>query len=197
MAVYGAAFNPPHLGHVDVIRQISPLFDDIMLVPSVAHAFGKKMASFETRMKWLELLLKAELPDINHMVISDIEKNRLVTPQHQSPVYSYDLLVALSSQYPFSDLTLIIGPDNAVADTWKKFYRYQDIEKKFAVYVALQRLKIRSTMIRSLMENGKNPDESLLFEMTGKTLGALLVKTYQQQNNNGKAWHEKNRLFGG
>ncbi|HIB77351.1 MAG TPA: hypothetical protein EYO58_06995 [Flavobacteriales bacterium] len=42
IAVFGSAFNPPHLGHMDVVRQCLSHVDQVLIVPSARHPFGKK-----------------------------------------------------------------------------------------------------------------------------------------------------------
>ena len=52
--VFGSAFNPPTQGHRDVLIQAAPHFDNILLVPSVAHAFHKKTLPLAKRVELLE-----------------------------------------------------------------------------------------------------------------------------------------------
>ena len=49
IAVMGSAFNPPTLGHVDVIEQALANADRVWLVPSFRHAWGKEMAPYLDR----------------------------------------------------------------------------------------------------------------------------------------------------
>ncbi|MDF4536048.1 nicotinate-nicotinamide nucleotide adenylyltransferase, partial [Vibrio parahaemolyticus] len=48
IAVFGSAFNPPTLGHKSIIDSLGH-FDLILLVPSIAHAWGKTMLDYELR----------------------------------------------------------------------------------------------------------------------------------------------------
>ena len=51
VALFGGAFDPPHLGHVWVTATVlaTEPVDQVWLVPTHTHAFGKDMVSFEAR----------------------------------------------------------------------------------------------------------------------------------------------------
>ncbi len=56
IAVFGSAFNPPSLGHKSVIESLSH-FDLILLVPSISHAWGKQMLSYEIRCELIDAFI--------------------------------------------------------------------------------------------------------------------------------------------
>ena len=51
IAVMGSAFNPPSLGHKDVVEQALKQCDQVWLVPAFRHAWGKKMAAYLEKAK--------------------------------------------------------------------------------------------------------------------------------------------------
>ena len=69
IALFGGAFDPPHLGHLQVIQQILQhnLADQIWVIPVGQHDFLKQMSPSKWRVVMLELLL-AELPDFYQKV---------------------------------------------------------------------------------------------------------------------------------
>ena len=176
VAVYGAAFNPPHRGHIDVINQISDQFDEIQLIPNAAHAFGKEMTSFEIRCDMLSLLISDDLSHMTNLTINTIEQD-LLNSAPGKPVYTWDVLVALSNQLPTCSLTFIIGPDNADPTNWKRFYNYQEIDKHFSKMAVSQRLPWRSTTIRELLcrEDFDHSCQEKVVEGTGHSLGTFLI----------------------
>jgi len=141
IAVFGSAFNPPSLGHKSVIDSISH-FDLILLIPSIAHAWGKNMVDYSVRCS----LVDAFICDLNMSNVkrSDIEEH-LVKPDLS--VTTFDVLHALSKQFPNSELTFVLGPDNLFA--FDKFYRSQDIIKEFSILACPERVAVRSTDIRN------------------------------------------------
>ncbi len=152
VAVFGSAFNPPHRGHMDVIDQLKHKFDKVLLIPSAAHAFGKTPLPIETRTEMLDLILADYFPNDAKVEVSLVEFDILKESSEDKPVYSYDLLQKLNQQTP-AEYHLIIGPDNAAAETWSKFYKHKEIEEEFTVTTVEERRKIRSTEIRELLTN--------------------------------------------
>lgn len=153
IGVFGAAFNPPTLGHRDVLAQASEHFDEILLVPSVSHAFGKQLIPLKDRLNMLKRFIE-DLPFKSKITLSHIEEDLLAKQKEKGPIYTYDVLSALTEQYALQHkkvkLGFIIGPDNSKEEIWKKFYRYQDIEKQWPLFVAKENIPIHSTLAREI-----------------------------------------------
>lgn len=152
IAVFGSAFNPPSLGHKSIIESISH-FDSILLVPSIAHAWGKDMLDYHTRCELVDAFI-ADL-NMNNVQRCDVEEH-LFQPGHS--VTTYDVLDRLQEMYPDSELTFILGPDNLFA--FEKFYRSKEILQKFSVLACPERVPVRSTAIRQNVLEG-NPISEL------------------------------------
>ena len=150
IGVFGSAFDPPTKGHLDVLRQAATLFDTILLVPSAAHPFCKRSLSFDLRLQ----LLNAFVEDAGRLgpalEISPIEAE-LLCASVDRPVYTYDVLTALSDSYPQAKLTFIRGPDNAQESVWQRFYRYRDIERQWSIFTAEENCLVRSSHLRALL----------------------------------------------
>jgi len=142
IGIFGSAFNPPSLGHLDLIKQSVQAFDKVYLVPSFCHPLGKEMLSYPTRCH----LVSEFLHDINQPNCQLLMIEHLLASK--KPIYTYDLLVFLTRFFVNDEVSFIIGPDNANPETWKKFYRYQDIEKNWNIFVGKQNIDTRSTQIR-------------------------------------------------
>ena len=56
VAIFGGAFDPPHLGHVMVVAWAlsSGEVDRVWVFPVDTHRFGKEPSSFQCRMAWCE-----------------------------------------------------------------------------------------------------------------------------------------------
>jgi nicotinate-nucleotide adenylyltransferase len=164
VAVYGAAFDPPHRGHMDVVEQVLERFDAVLLVPSAAHAFGKIMAPFARRMRMTELAVAELLPDKagRSVIISDVERCIWQEQGSVGGVYTYHVLRRLRAKATVrqedADFTFVIGPDNAKEETWSRFWNAREIESEFGVFVAAERLSIHSTDARQrIMRCYKDP----------------------------------------
>jgi len=148
--VFGSAFNPPTRGHLDALRQMAARFDSILLVPCAAHPFGKICLQTETRIRLLEAFCEDAVDLPCALIISRIE-SQLLAEHPKRPVYTWTLLDALSRMHPETAFAFIRGQDNALPDVWNKFYRYTDIEKRWAVLTATERLPVHSSEVRNLL----------------------------------------------
>lgn len=178
VAVFGSAFNPPHRGHEDVIKQVLTHADYVLLVPSYCHAFGKQMAPYEQRLA----MTKAMSAGLNHSLglpsngsvngsvngsangleriqVSDIERKISEQKAADQAIYTYDVLHALEEENPHASLIFVLGPDNAEPATWDKFYRSQDILDRWGTWVAKEMVPVRSTSIRHTLAQGNLPTE--------------------------------------
>lgn len=184
VAVIGSAFNPPHLGHKDVIEQIYQDFDEILLVPSYRHAFGKQMVAFNHRLYMASMMGQAFHSECylayqhsTPILTSDIERE--IGKAKAGPVYTYDVLDALETRYSNigvdAQLTFVVGPDNASHETWSKFYRGEEIIKRWSLRSVSERMPVHSTEIRALISDYPRP--AFLFETRFKKyLDGLIAK---------------------
>ncbi|SJN55286.1 nicotinate-nicotinamide nucleotide adenylyltransferase [Vibrio ruber] len=147
IAVFGSAFNPPSLGHKSVIDSLSH-FDQILLVPSLAHAWGKKMLPYEQRCRLVDALISDLGAD--KIQRSEIEEQLFVPGKH---ITTYAVLTALQDIYPQDELTFVMGPDNLLQ--FARFFRAKDILKQFNVMACPEKVPIRSTHIRQGLQQGK------------------------------------------
>ncbi len=173
IAVFGSAFDPPHLGHADVVAQLLARHKQVLLVPSAAHAFGKRMSPFEQRLELVRALVDEQFGDNPTVDVSAIE-SELLAQRPQRPVYSIDLLEALQQRMPGQALHLVLGPDNAAPDTFRRFHGWQEIEDRYAVDVVAERLPIHSSQVRKLCCTlGTNQEQ--LQALTGEAVGNMII----------------------
>ncbi|MEM0910896.1 MAG: nicotinate-nicotinamide nucleotide adenylyltransferase [Pseudomonadota bacterium] len=167
IAIFGSAFNPPTLGHADVIKQVietHPYVNEIVLVPSFKHAFDKKMMDYYKRIAMLELFA------------SDLccEKVKVVAIEHlmcrgDTPVYTFDLLEYIENEvFPNARLSFVIGPDNQ--QNWHKFYKSDEVAKRWHLLCVQERIHIRSTTVRKLLSD----NQSIAKLVTTKVNGYLM-----------------------
>lgn len=147
IAVFGSAFNPPTLGHLNIIKRLTH-FDKVLLVPSFSHAWGKKMADFDKRCQWVSDFIN-DAGGSNLQLCSD-EK----TLNQGEAVTTWTLLQHLQTTLPDAELTFVIGPDNL--QNFYKFHRSEDILKQWNILTCPETLPIRSTEIRTRLQNGED-----------------------------------------
>ncbi|MCS5712458.1 adenylyltransferase/cytidyltransferase family protein [Candidatus Berkiella aquae] len=184
IGIMGASFNPPTLGHQSVIEQACHDFDEILLVPSVLHAFKKSLSPLENRLDMLKLLIENELSvDEQHRVmIFNIEPHIQSKHPKQPFVYTYDVLETIEtlySKHQSAQIQFIVGPDLAVPEVWQRFYRYQDIEARWPLYVVKEKVAIHSTMVREVIQQFYKKRSELkkhLVELVGTSIADYILQ---------------------
>lgn len=143
--------NPPHLGHLDAIEQLLRQADEVLVVPSAAHAFGKPMAAYSARLDMARLLAaRSTHPD--RVKVADIEAQMLAEAPDM-PVYTYDLLSRLDRMEQRANVRYVcaVGPDNAREEVWNRFHRAGEILERFGRVVVEDRMPVRSSVIRAAL----------------------------------------------
>lgn len=128
IAVFGGAFDPPHFGHIKVVRNFLKLglVDEVWLLPVKSHAFSKKMASATDRLKMLSLVKKTYFADLP-VQICEYELDQ------PGMSITYNTLQALSQKYSEYEFSFLMGSDNLA--NFHKWHSYEEMLKKFVFYV--------------------------------------------------------------
>jgi nicotinate-nucleotide adenylyltransferase len=122
IAVFGGAFDPPHLGHQAVCLYVFAIeeIDEVWWVPSVVHAFGKRTAPYEHRVAMCRLA--ARHFDPARVRVSTVEAE-LSSPQH-----TVDTVAHLHAREPEARFSVVIGSDNLDdLHRWKEIDRLRSL----------------------------------------------------------------------
>ncbi|MDH3225144.1 MAG: nicotinate-nucleotide adenylyltransferase [Gemmatimonadota bacterium] len=114
VGVFGGTFDPPHVGHVVVARQVADhaRLDRVVWVP--ANVSPHKLDSAPSPGTLRREMVEAVAGLDPRFSASTIELDR------EGPSYTVDTLRALTAEHPDWALFLILGADQmAVFDTWK------------------------------------------------------------------------------
>ncbi|MBU1885607.1 nicotinate (nicotinamide) nucleotide adenylyltransferase [Patescibacteria group bacterium] len=123
VALFGGAFDPPHLGHQRVAEEMIKhrVADEVRFVPVKNHAFDKKMSSAEHRLAMCGLItngqIRVETYELDNTGVS----------------YSHKTLRALSAAEPENEFFWVIGSDNLAS--FHKWGDYQQLLAEFRIYV--------------------------------------------------------------
>ena len=115
LGVFGGTFDPPHIGHLAVGRQLVEKdgLDEVMWIPAriPPHKRRRRIAPAGLRLE----MVRAATDGVEGQVVSDLELAR------EGPSYTVDTLRALRSEYPDLDPVLILGADQfAELSTWRE-----------------------------------------------------------------------------
>jgi nicotinate (nicotinamide) nucleotide adenylyltransferase len=127
IGMFGGTFDPPHLGHTGLAREIlrAGAADELVFVPASVppHKPARPSASFADRIRMLEIAIEGAAG----FSISDIEGRR------EGPSYTFDTLVRFSDIYSGADIRLVIGSDSL--ETLHEWCKGREIPRKWDLLV--------------------------------------------------------------
>lgn len=127
IAIFGGAFNPVHLGHVNLARQYIEILklDRLLIIPTYDPPHRKNdLISVSDRINMLNIAFGG----VKNVEISDIEA-RL-----KGKSYTFNTIGEIKKQYPDSELFLIVGEDQFLA--FDKWYKFEEILNEVTVCTA-------------------------------------------------------------
>jgi len=160
LAVFGGSFDPPHVAHLLTASYVLSLgeVDGVLVVPTLEHAFGKRLSSFEDRLE----LCRRCFSDLPRVEVSGLEA------ELPRPSYTVRLLERLAADEPGRSLRLIIGSD-VLAETpaWHEFERVRALAPPLVLTrVGYERPDlgpallpdVSSTQVRELLAHRDEPE---------------------------------------
>lgn len=102
IALFGGTFNPPHVGHVHVVKQLAKRFDQVWIVVAAdPNKTEKPYVPPEHRFKMAELAFSG----IANVRVMDVELKRAGVS------YTVDTVRELRMQFPEEEFWWVIGSD--------------------------------------------------------------------------------------
>ncbi len=130
VALLGGSFNPPHVGHLMAAHYVRATqgVDEVWLMPTFRHPFGKVSEDFEHRVRMCERLCRDT---------SGWMKSSRVESEVGKDGRTVDTLDFLQARHPEHRFSLIIGSD-IVKDLphWKDFDRIERMARVVVLYRA-------------------------------------------------------------
>ena len=115
IGIYGGSFNPPHIGHIQAVKQAMEALElsKLLVIPAGTAPHKQMPENTPTPQQRLDMLRLA-LADCPHVEVSDLELNR------EGPSYTYETVLQLRQTYPDATLVLLMGTDMFLSiHTWK------------------------------------------------------------------------------
>lgn len=119
IALFGTSANPPHNRHMDIVRSIikNKLADEVWIIPTGSHAFGKNLAPTADRLKMIRTFETAQIK-IKDFEIKKKEKS-----------YTIDTVKYLLKKYPKYEFMWVIGSDIVKNKEYKKWKNWNELSK--------------------------------------------------------------------
>jgi nicotinate-nucleotide adenylyltransferase len=160
VALLGGSFNPPHVGHLMAAHYVraTQRMDEVWLMPSFHHPFGKPLEPFEHRVKMCEAMAR---DTAGWLKVSEVER------ELGGEGRTVDTLAYLVKTFPTHKFSLVIGSD-ILKDLphWKDFERIRAMARVLVLYRAGYPAKdavgpplaeVSSTEIRAALDRGQLP----------------------------------------
>jgi nicotinate-nucleotide adenylyltransferase len=121
VALLGGSFDPPHLAHqmACLVALEAMGADEVWMVPTYRHVFGKDLAPFEDRAAMCE---RAAAVFGARARVSRIEEE--LGGEHSR---TYDTLIELARRHPRQRFRLVIGSD--ILEETDRWYRWDEVER--------------------------------------------------------------------
>ncbi|WP_434389727.1 nicotinate (nicotinamide) nucleotide adenylyltransferase [Melittangium boletus] len=162
VALLGGSFNPPHVGHLMAAHYVRATqeVDEVWLMPTFRHPFGKVSAPFEHRVRMCERMCEDAA---GWLKTSPVER------EVGKDGRTVDTLDFLQARHPGHRFSLVIGSD-ILKDLphWKDFDRIQRLARVVVLYragypasgtVGPPLAEVSSTDIRERLGRGEPPTD--------------------------------------
>ena len=125
IALFGGSFDPPHIGHVAVVKAVLNFkdIDKVVIMPTFLNPFkSKSHASAQTRLEWLRKIFASyKNVEINSFEVNQAKKiSTIVSVKHLLKKYK--------------KIYLVIGADNL--SSLNKWDSYEELKKLVTFVVA-------------------------------------------------------------
>ena len=174
IALYGGSFDPPHIGHVNVVTTALAVLDigKLIVVPTFVNPFKLGThASAKQRLAWLQKVFEKEV----HVEVSDFEvlQNRAVP--------SIDTVTHFAKVY--ARIYFIIGADNLAS--LRKWHRFKALDERVTWVVATRHdIAIPKEYIQLHVDHAISSSE-LRVQLQDAQLPPVVaasIKTYYEEN---------------
>ncbi|PIS09040.1 nicotinate (nicotinamide) nucleotide adenylyltransferase [Candidatus Beckwithbacteria bacterium CG10_big_fil_rev_8_21_14_0_10_34_10] len=123
IAILGGSFNPPHLGHLSVAKQVLDFTDNnqVWLTPCYKHTFLKNLVSVSHRVKMTKLLTNRKIKYCHQEITNKLSGETI------------ELMEILRKKHPHHQFSFIIGSDNL--KSLKKWGNFQKLIQNYQILV--------------------------------------------------------------
>jgi len=149
IGIFGGAFNPPHVGHVQAAKTAAECHDlEMLIVVPTGIPPHKPLPQITPDPEIRLLMTQNAFSDVPNTIISELEIYSL------NNNYTIDTISALQKEYPGADFHLLIGTDMYdTLDTWKESKTLTELVN--IIVLSRETIKISSTELREMFPERK------------------------------------------
>lgn len=130
LALFGGSFNPPHLGHQEMIEYLCKdlKINTILICPSYNHPYKKSdLETYSHRLEMCRELVSKEITKKHKVRVTDIESE-----WGDSPSYTIEVVKNLKKRYLYDRFFLILGSD--CKNDVHNWHHYDDLKQEVEFY---------------------------------------------------------------
>ncbi len=164
--LYGASFNPPHIGHFDAISQMLDNYDKVIVYPypkqyreNGKEDFSVLLPQVHHRMKMLNHFLNDFFPGIMDRIIL----NNLSTPVRQFgkldsriQLHTIDYLEYAQKAFPDAEIHVCLGLEEDRVKGKTKFHRENEIVTNYGTFELKTSKSMNSETLRKFLSSVNN-----------------------------------------
>jgi nicotinate-nucleotide adenylyltransferase len=152
IGLFLGSFNPPHIGHVNIVREVlnRKLVDTVWVIP--AYQNPNKNIDTSENFSHRYNMCKSMFEELPHIYVNIIES--VIKPK-----YTYDLLTHLKNVYPEADFRWIVTDETLEEIIDGQWYNSDELleENKFIIIEGTGKYKLCcSDEYLNLTQNSKN-----------------------------------------
>ncbi len=176
--LYGASFNPPHIGHFSAISQMLEEYDKVIVFPyPKKYAEGKieSLPPINQRMKMLEVFAIDFFPQMaDRLILINLAADM---KQKDGVFHTYDYLHFVKNQLPpNAELSACLGFESQNLARREEFFNEEQIKKEFPHFYLVEENKVKSAELRDFFSNIKNVKSKKQEEYIRKLVGNALAE---------------------
>lgn len=183
--LYGASFNPPHIGHFSAIRQMLEEYDHVIVFPypkKFSNGKVEDLPAISQRMAMLEIFFGEFFPQIkDRLILTDLATELIKSKRVKGMPHTYDYLQYTKEKIPDGvNLSVCLGFEATNELRKEAFHKEEDIEQEFGIFRLEEENAIKSEDLRKFFSNHKNvssaKDERYIRSAVGDNLAEHIFK---------------------
>lgn len=184
--LYGASFDPPHMGHFSAIRQLLEEFDKVIIFPYPhKHDTGQiqKILPISKRLEMLSLFISEFFPLMTErLIIVDLAKELSIKDKkNEGFLHTYDYLKYVEQKIDkdTTDLSICLGIDAQNSIKKNNFFKEDEIKSEFNIFYLTEEKNIKSKDIRDFLNGFKvksKKDEQEVVKKLGFSVSQYILK---------------------
>lgn len=189
--VYGASFNPPHMGHFSAISQMLESYDKVIVFPYPMKRINgvvEPLPPIKQRFRMLQYFFAEHFPQMHDRLIlndlaEEITKENALDNKPTDIIHTYDYLQFIKKKVPTNvHLSVCLGFDAQLLMKKDEFYKEKEIHEEFGVFRLEEESNIKSAELRKFFSDHKNIKSAKAEQYIRSVVGDALA-TYIFENN--------------